>query len=81
MAARQLEFDLETGQGVGFRERGLSKERRLEPQITIGMPTGRDGYPLMVSAFEGNRAETKAILGLCSSRASPLSGNRGHLRP
>jgi hypothetical protein len=24
----------------GFRERGFSKERRLEPQITIGLLTG-----------------------------------------
>ena len=52
----------ETGQGDGFREPGFSKERRLEPQITIGLLTGRDGFPLMVSAFEGNRAETKTML-------------------
>jgi hypothetical protein len=52
----------ETGQGDGFREPGFSKERRLEPQITIGLLTGQDGFPLMVSAFEGNRAETKTML-------------------
>ncbi|MGH3298257.1 MAG: IS1634 family transposase, partial [Trebonia sp.] len=49
-------------QGDGFREPGFSKERRLEPQITIGLLTGQDGFPLMVSAFEGNRAETKSML-------------------
>src|SRR5262249_39746505 len=48
----------ETDQGDGFREPGFSKERRLEPQITIGLLTGQDGFPLMVSAFEGNKAET-----------------------
>ena len=52
----------ETHQGDGFREPGFSKERRLEPQITIGLLTGADGFPLMVSAFEGNKAETKTML-------------------
>jgi hypothetical protein len=52
----------ETGAGDGFRESGFSKERRLEPQITIGLLTGQDGFPLMVSAFEGNKAETKTML-------------------
>ena len=46
----------ETGAGDGFREPGFSKERRLEPQITIGLLAGQDGFPLMVSAFEGNKA-------------------------
>jgi hypothetical protein len=46
----------EADQGDEFREPGVSKERRLEPQITIGLLTGQDGFPLMVSAFEGNRA-------------------------
>jgi hypothetical protein len=45
-----------------FREPGYSKERRLEPQITIGLLTDASGFPLMVSAFEGNKAETKTML-------------------
>jgi hypothetical protein len=52
----------EVGQGDGFREPGFSKERRLEPQVTIGLLTGQDGFSLMVSAFEGNKAETKTML-------------------
>jgi hypothetical protein len=52
----------ETDQGDGFREPGFSKERRLEPQITIGLLTGQDGFPLMVSAFEGDKGETKTML-------------------
>ena len=52
----------ETDEGDGFRESGFSKERRLEPQITIGLLTGADGFPLMVSAFEGNKAETTTML-------------------
>src|SRR5215813_1487809 len=57
----------ETGKGDGFREPGFSKERRLEPQITIGLLTGQDGFPLMVSAFEGNKAETKTMLPVIES--------------
>jgi len=52
----------ETDAGDGFRESGFSKERRLEPQITIGLLTDATGFPLMVSAFEGNKAETKTML-------------------
>jgi hypothetical protein len=52
----------ETDAGDGFREPGFSKERRLEPQITIGLLAGQDGFPLMISAFEGNKAETKTML-------------------
>jgi Transposase DDE domain len=52
----------ETDAGDGFRESGFSKERRLEPQITIGLLTDQAGFPLMVSAFEGNMAETKTML-------------------
>jgi transposase len=48
----------ETDAGDGFREPGFSKERRLDPQITaIGLLTDQGGFPLMVSAFEGNKAE------------------------
>lgn len=52
----------ETDEGDGFREPGFSKERRLEPQITVGLLTDAAGFPLMVHAFEGNRAETTTML-------------------
>jgi hypothetical protein len=52
----------ETDSGDGFRESGFSKERRLEPQITIGLLTNAAGFPLMVNAFEGNKAETTTML-------------------
>ena len=52
----------ETDQGDGFREPGFSKERRLEPQITIGLLADAAGFLLMVSAFEDNRAETTTML-------------------
>jgi hypothetical protein len=52
----------ETDQGDGFREPGFSKERRLEPQITIGLLTDSSGFPLAVEAFEGNKAETATMV-------------------
>jgi hypothetical protein len=52
----------ETDAGDGFREPGFSKERRLEPQITVGLVTDATGFPLMVEAFEGNTAETTTML-------------------
>jgi hypothetical protein len=57
----------ETDAGDGFREPGFSKERRLEPQITVGLLTDEGGFPLMVSAFEGNKAETKTMLPVIES--------------
>ena len=57
----------EADQGDGFRESGFSKERRLEPQVTIGLLAGADGFPLMISAFEGNKAETKTMLPVIES--------------
>ena len=52
----------EIDQGDGFREPGFSKERRLEPQITVGLLTDVRGFPLQVHAFDGNTAETKTII-------------------
>lgn len=44
------------------RHRHNSKERRLEPQITLGLLTDAAGFPLTVQAFEGNKAETATML-------------------
>ncbi len=65
--ARLVLFDVstlyfETDAGDGFREPGFSKERRLEPQITLGLLTDASGFPLTVQAFEGNKAETATML-------------------
>jgi hypothetical protein len=45
-----------------YRKPGLSKERRLEPQITIGLLVDENGFPLEVTSFEGNKAEVKTIV-------------------
>ncbi|BEH02291.1 hypothetical protein brsh051_15720 [Brooklawnia propionicigenes] len=36
----------------------------MEPQITVGLLTDATGAPLMIEAFEGNRAETKTMIPL-----------------
>jgi hypothetical protein len=51
----------EAHEGDGFREPGFSKERRLEPQVVVGLLTTPGGFPLSVRAFEGTKAEVKTI--------------------
>lgn len=46
----------------GKRIPGLSKERRLEPQIVIGLLVDQTGFPLSLQMFAGNTAETKTII-------------------
>ncbi len=45
-----------------YRKPGMSKERRLEPQILVGLLVDQNGFPLELHSFEGNKAETKTIL-------------------
>ena len=45
-----------------YRKSGLSKERKLEPQITVGLLVDRTGFPLEIQSFEGNCAEVKTLL-------------------
>jgi hypothetical protein len=52
----------ETDKADELRIPGFSKERRLEPQIVVGLLTDASGFPLEVSAFEGNKAETHTML-------------------
>ena len=45
-----------------LRKVGYSKERRVDPQIVVGLLVDRTGFPLEISCFEGNKAETLTIL-------------------
>ncbi len=45
-----------------YRKPGMSKERRLEPQIIVGLLVDQHGFPLGLHSFEGNTAETNTIL-------------------
>ena len=46
----------------GLRKVGYSKERRVDPQIVVGLLVDRRGFPLEIGCFEGNTAETTTIL-------------------
>ncbi|MGQ4617851.1 IS1634 family transposase [Nocardia sp. R7R-8] len=46
----------------GLRKVGYSKERRVDPQILVGLLVDRSGFPLEIGCFEGNTAETTTIL-------------------
>lgn len=50
-----------------YRKPGLSKERRIEPQIIVGLLVDQNGFPLGLHSFEGNTAETKTILPVIES--------------
>ena len=45
-----------------LRKVGYSKERRVDPQIVVGLLVDRNGFPLEIGCFEGNKAETKTIV-------------------
>ena len=45
-----------------FRKVGMSKERRVDPQITVGLLVDAGGFPLEVHAFEGNKGETTTLI-------------------
>jgi hypothetical protein len=45
-----------------LRKVGYSKERRVDPQIVVGLLVDRAGFPLEIGCFEGNRAETATII-------------------
>lgn len=45
-----------------LRKVGFSKERRVDPQIIVGLLVDRTGFPLEIGCFEGNKAETKTML-------------------
>lgn len=46
----------------GLRKVGYSKERRVDPQIVVGLLVDRHGFPLEIGCFEGNKAETLTIV-------------------
>ncbi|QPL06506.1 IS1634 family transposase [Actinomyces respiraculi] len=45
-----------------LRKVGYSKERRVDPQILVGLLADRNGFPLEVSCWEGNKAETHTLI-------------------
>jgi len=45
-----------------LRKVGYSKERRVDPQIVVGLLVDRSGFPLEIGCFEGSKAETLTLL-------------------
>ncbi|MBL0706260.1 IS1634 family transposase [Sinomonas sp. JC656] len=45
-----------------LRKVGMSKERRVDPQITVGLLVTPTGFPLEIHCFEGNKAETRTLI-------------------
>jgi hypothetical protein len=45
-----------------LRRVGYSKERRVDPQIVVGLLVDRTGFPLEIGCYEGNKAGTQTIV-------------------
>lgn len=45
-----------------LRRVGMSKERRVDPQVQVGLLVDPSGFPLEVHCFSGNTAETSTLL-------------------
>ncbi len=57
-----FEAEKEDDSPDGLRKVGYSKERRVDPQIVVGLLVDRVGFPLEIGCFEGNKAETLTIV-------------------
>nr|WP_211176767.1 IS1634 family transposase [Pseudonocardia acidicola] len=71
-----LHFEAENEDSL--RKVGMSKERRIDPQIQVGLLVDPSGFPLEVHCFEGNTAETSTLLPVLNgfrdaTRAPPWS--------
>jgi hypothetical protein len=53
-----------------LRKVGFSKERRVDPQIVVGLLVDRTGFPLEIGCFEGNKAETLTIVPIVKTFAA-----------
>ena len=50
-----------------LRKVGYSKERRIDPQIVVGLLVDQTGLPLEIGCYEGNTAETTTIAPIITS--------------
>lgn len=53
-ALRRDDAAFEVDEEDGLRKVGMSKERRADPQVQVGLPVDPSGFPLEVHLFEGN---------------------------
>ena len=54
-----------------LRKVGYSKERRVDPQIVVGLLVDRQGFPLEIGCFEGNKAEKLTIVPIVKPVPAP----------
>lgn len=52
----------ETDEEDSLRKIGFSKERRVDPQVVIGLLVDRTGFPLQVHCFAGDKPETHTLI-------------------
>ena len=45
-----------------LRRVGYSKDRRVDPQVIVGLLVDRRGFPLRIGCWEGSKAETTTII-------------------
>src|SRR4051812_28750130 len=57
-----FEADKEDEGSNGLRKVGYSKERRVDPQVVVGLLVDRHGFPLEIGCFGGKKAETLTIV-------------------
>jgi hypothetical protein len=57
-----FEAEKEDDGDKGLRKVGYSKERRVDPQIVVGLLVDRRGFPLEIGCYQGNKAETLTIV-------------------
>ena len=62
MPVRRHPLYFEAEREDDLRRVGYSKERRVDPQIIVGLLVDRHGFPLQVGCWEGNKAETTTII-------------------
>ena len=62
MPVRRHPLYFEAEREDDLRRVGYSKERRVDPQIIVGLLVDRRGFPLRIGCWEGNKAETTTII-------------------
>lgn len=63
--ATTLHFEAEHEDDL--RKVGYSKDRKVDPQIVVGLLVDRKGFPLEISCHEGNTAEKTTIVPIITS--------------
>ena len=54
-------FEIDFPDEDGLRQRGVSKEHRVDPIVQLGLFIDSNGIPVSMSLFKGNTADTKTL--------------------